>query len=82
VILTAKELRICEKLYKVGSISRLDVVALEVQGYVFEGVGISIDVQGSNAISTLVLSKLFFEELREVGGYFSTVSFHSRAAGR
>ena len=44
VCLTTKELRVCEELDEVSSVSRLDVVALEVQGDVFERRRVAIDV--------------------------------------
>ena len=64
--LTAKELRVREQLHEVWSISGLDVVPLQMQRYILEGCGIAVDVQRSHTISTLILTKLFFEELREI----------------
>lgn len=44
VCLTTEKLRVCEELDEVSSVSRLDVVALEVQGDVFERRRVAIDV--------------------------------------
>jgi hypothetical protein len=80
--LTTEKLRVGQQLDEVRPISRLDVVALQVQRDVAEGCRVAVDVEGSHAAGvdrcragvggggsvsgSSVAFQLFLEELREV----------------
>lgn len=56
------------------TISRLNVITLQMQRNVFKCRRIAIDVERSHAVGAFVLTKLFFEELREVRWRYCEIS--------
>ena len=64
---TRVKLRVCEELDKVLAVAGDNVVALKVQCYVAERVGVTVDIQRSHIVSTATVAmQLFAEEVREV----------------
>lgn len=75
----AVELGVGEETDKVGAIARLDVVALEVEGDVPEGDGVTVDVEGPDGVTRVLAGllgalELGYKVVREIGGCYAGLS--------